>query len=356
MSDEKDYQTCTKDLALPPELVRYLLDWYDQAARPLPWRRDTDPYRVWISEIMLQQTGVEVVKAYYARFLESFPTVGALAGAVEGKVMKLWEGLGYYSRARNLMKTARLIVREYGGRFPNTYEEIIKLPGIGPYTAGAIASICFNLPVPAVDGNVVRVVSRIAGIDDEITRSVINRITASLKAVYPADRRGDFTQSLMELGAVICIPNGAPKCTQCPAADICAANRDGTALSLPVKRQKPAKKQQELTVLLLSCGDCIALRRREDGGLLAGLWELPNVPGFLGENEAAALAAEWGVKPAASTKSLHRSHTFTHVRWDMLCHVIECAARPPAFTWVNREQLSDAYTLPTAFRKLVDTI
>lgn len=344
------------DPIIPKILPRRLLSWYDKNARPLPWRRDTNPYHVWISEIMLQQTGVEIVKAYYARFLEAFPTIAALAGGDEEKGLKLWEGLGYYSRARNLMKAARLIVREYGGRFPDTYEEILRLPGIGPYTAGAISSICFNLPVPAVDGNVVRVISRIAGIEEEITESIKKRMSASLKMVYPADRRGDFTQSLMELGAVICIPNGVPKCPQCPVADVCAANKDGIAPSLPVKRQKPAKKQQKLTVLLLSYGGSIALRRRGSGGLLSGLWELPNAPGLLGENEAVALASEWGVQPVSLTKSLRRSHTFTHIRWDMLCYVIECTVQPPAFTWVNREQLSDEYMLPTAFKKLVDAI
>lgn len=339
---------------LPQILPQRLLAWYDQNARPLPWRRDTNPYHVWISEIMLQQTGVEVVKSYYARFLEAFPTIEALAEADEQTVLKLWEGLGYYSRARNLMKTARIIARENGGRFPDTYEEIAKLPGIGPYTAGAIASICFNLPVPAVDGNVVRVVARIAGIDEEVTESVKKRMTASLKMVYPPDRCGDFTQSLMDLGAVVCIPNGAPKCPQCPAADICTANRDGATLSLPVKGRKQAKKQQELTVFLLCCGDNIALRRRESGGLLAGLWELPNVPGILNETGAAALAAQWGVKPRALIKALRRGHVFTHIRWDMLCYVIECASQPPSFTWVSREQLSDTFALPTAFKKLID--
>ncbi len=339
---------------LPPALPGLLLEWYDKNARPLPWRRDSDPYHVWLSEIMLQQTGVLVVKDYYRRFLAVFPTVQALAGAEEQTVLKLWEGLGYYSRARNLMKAARLIVNEHGGRFPDTYEKIIKLPGIGHYTAGAIASICFNRPTPAVDGNVVRVITRIAGIGDEVTEAVKKRITESLKAIYPADRPGDFTQSLMDLGAVVCIPNGTPKCGQCPVSDICAANRDGTAMSLPVKSQKQAKKQQELTVFLLSCGDDIALHRRGDSGLLAGLWELPNVPGRLNDTAAVALAAEWGVKPAALLRSFQRSHVFTHIKWDMVCYDIECGAQPDRFVWVSRRELSETYALPTAFRKLVE--
>jgi A/G-specific adenine glycosylase len=348
-------ETENKDIfELPRVLPQRLLAWYGQNARLLPWRKDTDPYHVWLSEIMLQQTGVEVVKAYYTRFLEAFPTVEALSAADGQKVLKLWEGLGYYSRARNLIKTARLITGDCGGRFPELIGDIAKLPGIGPYTAGAIASICFNQPTPAVDGNVLRVIARVAGIEDAVTDSVKKRIAASLEAIYPADRRGDFTQSLMELGAVVCIPNGAPNCAYCPVSDICAAFRDGTALSLPVKKQKQAKRLQALTVFLLSCGGSLALRRRADSGLLAGLWELPNVPGILDETEAVTLAADWGVRPLALKKASRRSHVFTHVKWDMLCYTVECAAQPPGFTWVSREALSDTYALPTAFKKLLD--
>ena len=341
-------------MVIPGLLPQRLLAWYDSNARTLPWRIDKDPYRVWISEIMLQQTGVAVVKDYYARFLAVFPTIEALAAADEQKVLKLWEGLGYYSRARNLMKTAQVIIRDDGGRFPETYEEILKLPGIGPYTAGAIASICFDQPAPAVDGNVVRVIARIAGIYSEVSNAIKKSITASLKAIYPADRRGDFTQSLMELGAVVCIPNGAPKCASCPVSDLCIAHRDGTVMSLPVKKQKQPKKQQEFTVFLLSCGDSIALWRRGDSGLLAGLWELPNIPGILTDTEAVALAAEWGARPSALLRSSRRSHVFTHIKWDMVCYYIDCAAQANRFMWASRRQLSVMYPLPTAFKKLVD--
>jgi A/G-specific adenine glycosylase len=302
---------------------------------------------------MLQQTGVSVVKEYYLRFLEAFPTIEALAAADEHKVLKQWEGLGYYSRARSLMKTAQLIVFEYGGRFPDTYEEILKLPGIGPYTAGAIASICFDLSVPAVDGNVVRVIARIAGLHAEVTEALKNSIKASLKEIYPAERRGDFTQSLMELGSVVCVPNGIPKCDACPISGLCKAHRDGTVMSLPAKSQKKAKKQQELTVFLLTCGENIALRRRESKGLLAGLWELPNVSGRLSDHEAIAIAARWGAAPSALTKSLERSHIFTHIKWDMVCYFIECDAMPLCFTWVSRRMLLETYALPTAFKKFL---
>lgn len=344
----------TESNTLPSSLTRALLEWYDQNARVLPWRTDKEPYHVWLSEIMLQQTGVEVVKEYYLRFLDAFPTIQALAEAEEQKVLKLWEGLGYYSRARNLMRTARIVVEKQSGRFPDTYEEILKLPGVGPYTAGAIASICYEHPIPAVDGNVVRVVTRLADIRAEVTEAVKKHIMTLLEDIYPVGRCGDFTQSLMELGAVVCIPNGMPKCSICPVSDLCIAFKSNDTMSLPVKKQKPAKKTQELTVFHLSFGDETALRRREDSGLLSGLWELPNVSGILNEHEAVKAAAEWGVKPLALIRSSRRSHVFTHVRWDMLCYYIQCGARPSCLSWASRPQLADTYVLPTAFKKLLE--
>jgi A/G-specific adenine glycosylase len=350
-----EYSALNKDkFALPPELPRLLLDWYDRNARPLPWRRDRDPYRVWVSEVMLQQTGVEVVKEYYARFLEVFPTVERLAEADEAVLLKLWEGLGYYARARNMQKAARTVCDEYGGNFPDTYEALRLLPGVGPYTAGALASICFDLPAPAVDGNVVRVVTRVAGIRDEITDDVKKSIGTALRAVYPQKRRGDFTQSLMELGAVVCLPNGAPKCGICPIAGLCTAKRDGDAAALPIKPKKQPKRQEEHTVFLLKCLGGTALRRREGAGLLGGLWELPNVPGLLGEAEAVGQASRWGVRPAELKKATRRSHVFTHIRWDMVCYEIECLEPAAEFTWAGDGALRDTYSLPTAFRKFLE--
>lgn len=338
-------------LTLPAVLPQLLLDWYDRNARPLPWRQDQDPYRVWVSEIMLQQTGVEAVKKYYERFLAEAPDVETLAGMETQALLKLWEGLGYYSRARNLQKAAQVIAREYQSRFPETYEAISALPGIGPYTAGAIASICFDAPTPAVDGNVIRVLTRIAGIAEPVSEGLKKKLAAALRVIYPSVRRGDFNQSLMELGATVCIPNGAPRCGGCPAAGFCAAKRDGTALSLPVKAPKMAKKHEEKTVFILRCGDRIALCRREENGLLGGLWELPNVPGRLSDTEAVAVAAGWGVQPAALLKSTERRHVFTHIRWDMTCYHIECRMEAPGFVWAGPDALRDTYALPTAFRK-----
>lgn len=341
--------------ALPPELPGILLAWYDQNARPLPWRADGDPYRVWVSEIMLQQTVAEVAARYYPYFLEAFPTVQALAEADLQALLKLWEGLGYYARARNMHKAARVICENYGGVFPNTYDALRRLPGVGGYTAGAVASICFNLPTPAVDANVARVVARIAGITEEITAAVKTRMENALRDIYPADRTGDFTQSLMELGALVCIPNGAPRCSQCPVSSLCAAYRDGTALSLPVKKRKPEKRREERTVFLLSSDGRLALRRRDGAGLLGGLWELPNVPGMLTEAEAVAQAESWGVVPEALKKAVRKSHAFTHIRWDMVCYELECRKTVPTFFWVARHGLQKSYPLPTAFKKFIDS-
>ncbi len=353
MRHGKNNELNNNGVDIPRMLPERLLAWYDEHARALPWREDCAPYHVWISEIMLQQTGAEVVKAYYTRFLRTFPTIDTLAAADEQQVLKRWEGLGYYSRARNLLKTARLIVKEYGGHFPDIYEKILLLPGVGAYTAGAIASICFNQPVPAVDGNVVRVISRIAGIYDEVTDPVKKRIALSLKEIYPIARCGDLTQSLMELGATVCLPNGMPKCQSCPVVDLCTAQKNGTVMSLPVKQPKQAKKQQELTVFHLTCGDTIALRHRENKGLLAGLWELPNLPCRLSDVDAVAQAEDWQTKPSALLRASERSHVFTHIKWDMTCYYIVCQEQPSCFTWVDRQLLSDTYALPTAFKKLM---
>ena len=353
---EKTQKTENSHIALPSELPELLLPWYDDNARPLPWRRDTDPYRVWVSEIMLQQTGAEVVRGYYTRFLDAFPTVNALASAEESRLLKLWEGLGYYARARNMLKAARQIVSRHGGRFPESFDDIRRLPGVGDYTAGAVASICFNQPEPAVDGNVARVAVRLAGIAEPLTEALKKRIAAALRGLYPAVRRGDFTQSLIELGAVVCLPRGTPKCHLCPAAGVCRAAKEGRATALPVKAAKPQKRLCELTVFLLISGGTVALRRREDGGLLGGLWELPNVPGHQDEAAAMETAASWGVRPARLLRGSRRSHVFTHIRWDMTVYAVSCREVSQGLTWVEKAALRDAIALPTAFRKLLDLL
>lgn len=335
------------------ELPPRLLPWYKANARDLPWRRDRHPYHVWVSEIMLQQTRAEAVCSYYNRFLSALPTVQDLAEADTQVLLKLWEGLGYYNRARNLQKAAQIIVNEYAGIFPNSYEGWLRLPGIGPYTAGAIASISFDLPVAAVDGNVLRVVTRVTEnalpIDLSQTKT---EVKAELERIYPA-QAGMFTQALMELGAMVCTPK-SPKCAICPLTEICLARQHDTAAAFPVKLPKRAKKAEEKTVFFLTCGSKIALTKRGDSGLLAGLWQLPNVSGRLSEEAAVQTVSAWGVQPQDLTRTVHKTHIFTHIRWDMYCYYFSCAESSGAMTWVKESEIQGRYALPTAFRQFFD--
>ena len=330
------------------QLPALLLPWYAHNARDLPWRRDREPYHVWLSEIMLQQTRVEAVKGYYSRFLAALPTVEALANADPDALHKLWEGLGYYSRVRNLQAAARKIVSEHGGVFPRSYDEVLALPGIGPYTAGAICSIAFDAPTPAVDGNVLRVVTRLlacaGSIDDERTKRAVRD---ALAEIYPPEA-GTFTQSLMELGATVCTPNGAPKCEICPLRELCRGKDAWDRY--PVRGEKKPRRVEDRTVFVLRCGTDEAVRRRPGRGLLAGLWEYPNVAGTLDPAEAVAQAEVWGCEPARLLMQLDRVHVFTHVQWNLRCYYIACRAEPSRFTWVSPEQMDREIALPTAFR------
>ena len=329
-----------------------LLGWYRENARDLPWRHTEDPYRIWVSEIMLQQTRVAAVLGYYARFLTAFPSVEALANAPEERLMKLWEGLGYYSRARNLQKAAKAVA-EMGG-FPDTYEGLLKLPGIGDYTAGAIASAAFGRREAAVDGNVLRVVTRLTDCHDDIldpkTKKTVRQQVLSIMPEEAADIRV-FNQATMELGATVCVPNGPPKCDACPARDFCLGRIRGTAERLPVKRAKKARKIEEKTVFLLLREDKVALRRRPDSGLLAGLWEFPNVEGTLSEETAPAQVAAWGLEPKQWKSKLTAKHIFTHVEWHMTGYTLEVAGvGPEAFAWVDADGL-EAHAVPSAFAR-----
>ena len=328
-----------------------LLPWYRENARALPWRKDRDPYHVWLSEIMLQQTRVEAVKAYYKRFLAELPDISSLANAEEDRLLKLWEGLGYYNRARNLQKAARKIMSEHDGKMPSDYNEIADLPGIGAYTAGAISSICYELPVPAVDGNVLRVAARITEYFDSVDKPrVKDAVSARLAAVYPAGSCGNFTQALMELGATVCLPTGAPKCAVCPAAAFCLARRNGTADLLPVRDKKKARRVEEKTVFVLKCAGKIAIQKRADRGLLAGLWQLPNTENTLSAAEAMQAAAAWGAAPVNPEKRVCKQHIFTHVQWNMTCYYIQCRNCCDGFVWADPAELRGKYSLPTAFR------
>lgn len=333
-------------------LPKVLLPWYETSARPLPWRETKDPYRVWLSEIMLQQTRVEAVKQYYTRFLEALPTIEALAAAEESLLLKLWEGLGYYSRARNLQKAAQRIMNEHGGVFPTQYKDILALPGIGAYTAGAVSSICFDRPTPAVDGNVLRVVSRITELFEPVSTPAVKKdITESLAEIYPKTRCGDFTQSLMELGATVCVPNGAPACGICPAARFCLAHKNNTESRLPLRPEKKARKCENRTVFLLLCGEHIAILKRPETGLLAGLWEFPNVLGALSKEKAVTALKQWDIVPSGILQSVSRKHIFTHVEWNMTGYYFTCDRMPDTLTWVTLRELETEIALPTAFKQ-----
>ena len=340
---------------LPEKLGEKLCMWYDAGHRELPWRQDKEPYHVWLSEIMLQQTRVEAVKGYYARFLSELPTIKALSDCPPDRLTKLWEGLGYYSRVWNLQKAAKTIMEEFGGEFPGTYEAVRALPGVGDYTAGAICSICFDLPTPAVDGNVLRVLSRVmedgAPVTNQKTKTAYR---AALLPLYEAGSRGKLTQALMELGAMVCVPNGAPKCEICPLRDVCLANAHGTWEKYPVKEAKKAKREEEKTVFYLTCDGCLAVRKRESKGLLAGLWELPNVEGKLDAAQALLFAEKAGCEPAELLKSVERVHVFTHIIWRMRCYYIVCKEKSPEFVWADAERRKTDVALPTAFRMFVE--
>lgn len=339
------------------DIVSPLLAWYSQNARVLPWRENTDPYRVWVSEIMLQQTQVDTVIPYYNRFLQQVRTIKDLAEIDEAQLLKLWEGLGYYSRARNLQKAAKAIVEKHGGKFPDALTDILALPGIGAYTAGAIASICFEQATPAVDGNVLRVVARLTNSDADISLPrVKNDITEMLRIIYPAHHRGDFTQSLMELGATICLPNGAPKCLICPVCSFCRAFKNNTQISLPVKTKKKLRTQEEKTVFLLCCDDKLAIRQRETGKLLGGLWELPNEDGSLTVKQTGQVLRKWGFYDFSIKKGQQKKHIFTHIEWKMSSYIITCANMPEAFSWVTKERLSTEMAMPSAFLTFLDNV
>ena len=333
-----------------------LLPWYEANRRDLPWRRDRDPYHIWVSEIMLQQTRVEAVKGYYARFLENLPTIADLAEADDELLHKLWEGLGYYSRVRNLKKAAGEIIERHGGIFPDSHKEISALSGIGPYTAGAICSIAFNLPTPAVDGNVLRVVSRLTDDNTPINRPAFRKqITENLAAVYP-DRAGDFTQALMELGATLCGPNRKPDCSNCPCNALCLGYARGTAEKLPVKKAKPQRRSEDRTVFILSCDGFYALHKRPKTGLLAGLWEFPNVPGKLSLTEAIDEVEKADVKIKDILRQVEKKHIFTHIEWHMSGIYVEVKEQSGDFVWMHKDRIREETALPTAFRQFWEEI
>ncbi len=337
--------------AILHRLPELLLPWFYENRRQLPWREDREPYHIWLSEIMLQQTRVEAVKGYYARFLKELPDIASLAAADDELLHKLWEGLGYYSRVRNLKKAALIIMQEYGGVFPQTYEAIRKLPGIGDYTAGAISSIAFDFKTPAVDGNVMRVFSRLTDDPTPIDQTSMKKKAAEqLCKIYP-DRAGDFTQALMELGATVCGPNRKPDCENCPCKSMCRGYQNNTADQLPVKFPKKQRREEAMTVLVLSCQGRYALEKRPDSGLLAGLWQFPNTSGHLNTQQLLAFVAEKGLAVKDILRQVERKHIFTHIQWNMRGYYLEVTAPGGGYQWLSGEQITKDAALPTAFRQ-----
>ena len=341
------------------ESVEPVVAWYRKHRRDLPWREHPDAYRVWVSEIMLQQTRVEAVKPYYERFLEAFPDVAALAEAEEDKLLKMWEGLGYYNRVRNMQKAAQQVMTEHNGRFPQSYDEILKLSGIGPYTAGAISSFAYGIAKPAVDGNVLRVVSRLLASDADImkasTRAQMERL---IEEVIPIDAAADFNQGLIEIGAIVCVPNGEPKCEICPVAHLCKAKAQNIQMELPVKTKAKARRIEKRTVLIFRDNETVAIRKRPVKGLLAGLYELPNVEGHLTRKEVIEYGKEIGLTPIRVKKLASAKHIFSHVEWHMIGYEVlvdelekNCSEK---MIFAGREEIDRKYSIPSAFEAYIE--
>ena len=341
-------------MEITDRLPAVLLPWYRENRRDLPWRKDRDPYHVWISEIMLQQTRVEAVREYYLRFLEALPTLDALADCDDALLQKLWEGLGYYSRMRNLKKAAMEIRDRFGGVFPSDPRDILSLPGIGEYTCGAISSISFGNPIPAVDGNVLRVIARIQNDSTPIDTPAFKKdITSALANIYPEDA-GSFTQALMELGATVCGPNRKPDCERCPCRDFCGAFAAGTQKDLPVKLPKKEKKEEAWTVFILRCADRYALVKRPVRGLLAGLWQFPAVSGTLEPQQALKSLLAMGFSPADMHRQTEKNHIFTHKIWIMRGYYLTVQEEAAGYSWFSMDQIRQEVALPTAFRQFLD--
>ena len=349
------------------ELVMPLQDWFKNNARVLPWREQPTAYYVWISEIMLQQTRVEAVKPYFDRFIRELPDVKALAECPEDKLLKLWEGLGYYNRVRNLKIAANQIMEMYAGEIPGEYEELLKLKGIGHYTAGAIASIAYKKAVPAVDGNVLRVISRVTADDSDIMKQSVRTHMEEtlLQLMQEKDTKVEpavFNQALMELGAMVCVPNGQPHCESCPWAEVCEARIQGRIAELPVKKKAKARRIEEKTVLIIKDGEKLGLRKRPEKGLLAGMYELPNVEGYLLEEDIISFVKKNGYEPIRVQPLCDAKHIFSHVEWHMKGYVVFLQSADyedntngeKEWLFVDVEETKERYAIPSAFVKYTE--
>ena len=343
-------------LSVIDQISQPLLAWYDKKHRILPWREEPTGYHVWVSEIMLQQTRVEAVKPYYERFLKNLPNIASLSGANEEVLLKLWEGLGYYNRVRNMQKAAKIIMEKYGGEMPEKYEELLALPGIGSYTAGAISSIAYGQKVPAVDGNVLRVVSRLRMDDSDIlSAQVKKRVEQELVEGMPADRPGDFNQAMMELGAVVCIPNGMAKCSECPLQKICMAFQNDRVLEFPVKAKKKPRVIEKKTILVIRDENRAAIQKRPDRGLLAGLYGFPSLEGHKTGEQVIQSLKEWGLNPIYIKPLESSKHIFSHKEWHMKGYVIRVDELMPVngeakgLLFVEPKETEEKYPIPSAF-------
>lgn len=336
-------------------MINDLLNWYDANARELPWRNQSNPYYTWVSEIMLQQTRVEAVKGYFARFIEALPTIQDLANAKEDELLKLWEGLGYYNRVRNMQKAAITVVEQYNGELPRDYKALLSLSGIGTYTAGAIGSIAYQLPVPAVDGNVLRVTKRLTGsYDDIMLPKVKKELEEDMLKIMPKTRSGDLNQALMDLGATICIPNGKPLCIQCPLNEKCKAYKENLTDELPVKSSKKGRKIQEKTVILFYCNGEYALHKRPDKGLLAGLWEFPNIDKSLSIPKLEELLKKENIEDYSLELLGEGKHIFSHIEWHMIGYRVILPSKDSELfedlQWYSKEEIARDCAIPTAFK------
>lgn len=336
------------------EAAEPLVQWFRENRRDLPWRKRISAYRVWVSEIMLQQTRVEAVKPYYERFLKELPDVKSLAEVSEERLLKLWEGLGYYSRARNMREAAIQIMEDYGGKFPETYEEILSLKGIGSYTAGAISSFAFGLPKAAVDGNVLRVAARLLADGEDIAKaSVKKKIERMIEEVIPRENPGDFNQGLIELGAVVCLPNGEPRCGECPLRQLCLAYEQGNQTDFPVKQKPAPRRIEKRTVFIFRDSRAVAIQKRPDRGLLAGMYEFPNVEGYLNQKQAVEFGKSLGLSPIRIKKLGKTKHIFSHVEWHMTGYEILVDELENKMTgdviFAEPDELATVYPMPAAF-------
>lgn len=341
-------------------LTEPLLTWFATHARVLPWRSEPTPYRVWVSEIMLQQTRVEAVKPYFERFIRELPDIKALAECPEEKLLKLWEGLGYYNRVRNMQIAAQTVMEEYEGRLPADYEKLQTLKGIGHYTAGAIASIAYGVEAPAVDGNVLRVITRVTADESDISKqSVKTEMEKRLMQVIPKGRAGAYNQALMELGATVCVPNGEPLCSGCPWEKMCLAHQKNLTQKIPVKSKAKPRRIEEKTVLVIRDGERFVLQKRAKKGLLAGMYEFPNEPGVLDEKQVLALVEQLGLLPVRIEKLTDAKQIFSHVEWHMTGYVVRVAAleeEKKELLFVEPEETKEHYPIPAAFEAYTNYI